>query len=179
MGLVLAVGVTACASKTPNEGKILDDYNAQATEYAYANFDHAELVSEQYDKENKQFSADVTLTGKDDYAGYEADVRVTYHYDDEQGWVLDGYSNPDVTVRCFEGMSKKEFDTYDKGEFVSADAVYESDTFDALNNRHYFYFNTVAEKDGEYREIAIFEYRNGSWEYVTTDRYRTKAYPAE
>ncbi len=104
---ILVVCLVACSkmNKTPDERKILEDYNSKITQCSYANFNTAKFVRQQYKKNDKRFIADVTLTGKDDYANYEATVTVIYNYYDDQGWMLDECENTLCTCICIKGRN--------------------------------------------------------------------------
>ena len=165
--------------RTPNKKTILADYISQNVHLSYAKFDKINILREQLNKNEKRFIADIELTGKDDYAEYTCTASVEYNYYDDRGWMLDKCSNKEVAYQCFQGMTKNEISKYDLDDFVETPtAIYNSNEFDKNNNMHYFYFNT---RDGKYRvkeylETVIFEYKNGNWEYDSTESVLVNTY---
>ena len=106
--IVFVIGVfalclffTACSTidKVPTENKILSDYKAKESGFAYANFTEAKIIRQQLNKEAKQFTADVEIKGKDAYARYTSNITVKYNYYDDRGWMLDECSY--VYPSCF------------------------------------------------------------------------------
>ncbi len=175
--MIMCIGLTSCSkmNETPDEVKILADFNAKFEDMAYANFDRVEILRQQLNKENKTFVADIALKGRDEYADYKATIYLHYNYYDDKGWMLGSYSEPDITCQCFRGMTDEDVSLYDLDDFVDwPTAIYQYGEFDKENNRHCFYFNTSNKGQSyavvEYKEAVIFEYINGEWRYTENDR---------
>lgn len=115
--IVFVIGVfalclffTACSTidKVPTENKILSDYKAKESGFAYANFTEAKIIRQQLNKEAKQFTADVEIKGKDAYARYTSNITVKYNYYDDRGWMLDECSYVYPSCFCENGRTKDD-----------------------------------------------------------------------
>lgn len=110
ISIILVLLMCSCSNmnKTPDEGKMLEDYKAVATHLSYTNLDKAEFVRQQYKKDEMKFVADAKFTGKDDYADYTCLATLTYNYYDDQGWMLDEYTDNGLTTACHTGRTFEE-----------------------------------------------------------------------
>lgn len=174
IGLLLALCfvVSGCSriSKTPNEQQCLSDYLAKNTEVAYANFNTSQFIRQQLNKENEQFIADVKLTGKDDYANYEGEVRLIYNYYDDQGWMLDEYSKAVINCICYKGRTQEQIITdiqqlYSSEKYLT-DIEYISHTFEQENNCEKAIIDVVTRVgyvDRTNRYEMTFYYEEGKW----------------
>lgn len=112
VSFLLMMVLCSCSglNKTPNESQILSDYLAKSVDLEYANFSAVEITRSQLNKEEKTFLADITLTGKDEYADYLCSSSVLYNYYDDQGWMLDEITSRELTTTCYTGRTFEELE---------------------------------------------------------------------
>ncbi|MBQ2839949.1 MAG: hypothetical protein IJE70_01205 [Oscillospiraceae bacterium] len=172
---IMCMGLTSCSkmNKTPDEAKILADYNAKYEHSAYVNFNEIEISRSQLNKEDMRFTADVVLTGKDTYANYTTTCTVTYNYYNDQGWMLDSCSDVYVTHQCFQGMTKDDIEQCHPVRYTNwPTAIYKGTDFNQQANMQYFYFDSrMGDLIQAYcTEVVAFKYQEGMWKYIDTKR---------
>lgn len=120
------LGGCSTLGKMPNEAKILEDYSSKTVNAAFVDFEECEIIRQQTNEQEKRFIADVKFFGKDEYADYEVTTNLVYNYYDDQGWMLDDFSDIFPSYVCRKGRTVEE---------ISQD----------LNQHHYSYIPDCTE----------------------------------
>ena len=172
--VIMCMGLTSCSkiNKTPDEAKILADYNAEYTDSAYANFSNVVINNE--GKNDIVYFANVTFTGRDEYADYELDTTVYYNYIKKQGWVFDRRKGSDIDMFLRNGRTEEQIyaDIEVNGERYIRNAknikVLQTQIKD-LEFAEYVLVSWEEEKYdlySEYTGVLRFFYKDGGvWEY--------------
>ena len=95
VGLCIVIGSVACftsgcTEQPKKENDILEDYIENATDLTFVSWEALDITKRQTNQNEKKDTIYGVLSGKSEYANYEADVVLYYNYYDQGGWILDG-----------------------------------------------------------------------------------------
>lgn len=114
----MLVGCSEFSNK-PNEGKFLEDYSNKTINAAFVNFEKCEIIRQQTNEQEKQFTVAVKLSGSDEYADYEVVTNLVYNYYDDQGWMLDDFTDVFPSYECKKGRDDVDISQDLKQNFCS------------------------------------------------------------
>lgn len=180
LSFLLVMVLCSCSglNNTPSEDQILSDYLEKSVETEYANFSTLEIKRSQLNKENKAFTADVVITGKDEYADYTCSTSLLYNYYDDQGWMLDEITNNELTTTCHSGRTLEELEKDIRANYTTyiPDAL-RVDDFNVENcldqNMQLVTFTCETVNNHlttKYDVVMYYLYVNGNWIINNTEK---------